>query len=103
MVHTIFIHSYSKHHLRMINKIIASTKIMDIECNVKCMFVHRLTTLTRVHQFVKHNFKYTSTKTNYGDKQKNHCFQIKWLYGTRHASFLPLFAIKHFIQKTFLT
>jgi len=103
MVHTIFIHSYSKHHLRMINKIIASTKIMDIHW-VQCkMCVQRLTTLTRVHRFVKHNLKYISTKTNYGDEQKNHCFQMKWLYGTRRASFLPFFAIKHFIQKTFLT
>jgi len=35
MVHTIFIHSYSKHHLRMINKIIASTKIIDKD-RVQC-------------------------------------------------------------------
>lgn len=85
----------------MINKIIASTKIMDIECNVKCAFVQKLSTLTRVHRFVKHNFKYRSTKTNYGDEQKNNGFQIKWLYDTGHASFLLFFAIKHLIQKHF--
>ena len=74
---------------------------MDIECNVKCAFVQKLSTLTRVHRFVKHNFKYRSTKTNYGDEQKNNGFQIKWLYDTGHASFLLFFAIKHLIQKHF--